>query len=347
MKYLITGSSGFIGFHLARRLLEQGAVVLGIDALTEYYDVALKLARQAILEDYQRFHALTFDITDAAKLRQAIDDFEPDVILHFAAQAGVRYSITHPDAYVSTNLVGTFNVLEACRHHPVRHLLIASTSSVYGANTQMPFAEVDAADRPLTLYAATKKAGEAMGHAYAHLFGVPTTELRFFTVYGPWGRPDMALFKFTRNILAGMPIDVYNHGQLARDFTYVDDLVSSIVALTECVPLCGKPVCPMDSLSTVAPYRVVNVGGGAPVSLDRFISVLEEATGRKAIRRNLPMQDGDVANTFASTVLLECLVGRAPLTPIDVGIPHFVDWYIDHYHITPLAAAAAASPALP
>ena len=345
MKFIVTGSAGFIGFHMSRLLLAKGHEVLGIDAMTPYYDPALKASRVDILTASPNFSELTGDIADAEMMFSAFERFKPDVVLHFAAQAGVRYSISNPEAYVGSNLIGTFNVLEACRRHPVRHLLIASTSSVYGANERFPFAETDKADLPLTFYAATKKSCEAMAHSYAHLFAIPTTMLRFFTVYGPWGRPDMALFKFTRAIIEGEPIEVFNHGHMTRDFTYIDDLVAAISALVDEPPVIGEPVGPSDTLSPVAPHRVVNIGGGTPVRLGHFIDLIEKAIGMPATRIMLPMQDGDVPNTFASSGLLECLIGRPPSTPVEVGVPRFVDWYRS-YHLQqePVAEPARSLP---
>jgi UDP-glucuronate 4-epimerase len=326
----VTGSSGFIGYHVALRLLERGERVVGLDAMTPYYDVALKRARLARLAAHPGFRFIEADLNDRAALASAMAD-RPRAVIHLAAQAGVRYSITHPDAYVDTNVGGTFALLEACRAWPVDHLIIASTSSVYGANDTMPFRETDKADTPLTLYAATKKATEAMAHSYAHLFGTPTTAARFFTVYGPWGRPDMALFKFTSAILEGRPIEVFNGGEMTRDFTYIDDVVEALLHLVDRPPVVGAPVAPEDTLSPVAPFRVVNMGGGAPVHLGRFIELIEAAVGREAIKVLLPMQEGDVPATAASPALLEALIGRVPSTPVEVGVPAFVDWYRRHY----------------
>lgn len=332
MKFLITGTAGFIGFHLSRRLLADGHQVVGIDNFSHYYDVTLKEARNAVLEKHGNgFKVLRISLEDSDALNSAWEDAAPDVVVHLAAQAGVRYSIEHPEAYVSSNLVGTFNVLEAARRFKPGHLLAASTSSAYGANTEMPFRETDQAVHPLTLYAATKSATELMGHSYSHLFGIPTTFFRFFTVYGPWGRPDMALFKFTKAILANQPIDVFGHGNMSRDFTFVDDLVESIVRLTRAIPG-GAPVAG-DTLSPVAAYRLVNIGGGAPSSLMDYISELERALGRQAEKKFLPMQDGDVAATYASADLLEALTAYKPSTPISVGVPAFVAWYREHYGV--------------
>ena len=332
MRFLVTGSAGFIGFHLCRRLLAEGHQVVGVDNFSAYYDVALKHARNTQLETHHNaFKVERLDLENDAELMRAWESAAPDVVVHLAAQAGVRYSIDHPEAYVSSNLVGTFNVLEAARRFQPKHLLAASTSSAYGANTEMPFRERDRAVHPLTLYAATKGATELMGHSYSHLFGVPTTFFRFFTVYGPWGRPDMALFNFAKAIMAGEAIDVYGKGEMSRDFTFVDDLVESIVRLCNVVPNTG-PV-EGDTLSPVAPFRLVNVGGGAPSGLMDYITELEKALGREAKKRFLPMQDGDVRATFASADLLERLTGYKPSTPISVGVPAFVDWYREHYRV--------------
>lgn len=326
-KVLITGTAGFIGFHLARRLLEEGAEVVGIDAMTDYYDVALKRQRHAMLRQFPRFTAHEARIEEPGRL-EALFASRPDIAIHLAAQAGVRHSIDAPRSYVDSNLIGTFELLEAARAHPPAHLMIASTSSAYGANTVMPYAETDKADTQMSFYAATKKATEAMAHSYAHLYGVPTTLFRFFTVYGPWGRPDMALFKFTRAILKGEPIEVYNHGDMLRDFTYIDDLVEGIYRLIDLPP---NAAVEGDSRSPVAPCRVVNIGNGAPTRLLDFIEAIEEATGKRAERRMLPMQPGDVPATWAATDLLERLVGKLPQTPLRQGVGQFVDWYRESY----------------
>ena len=330
MRFLVTGSAGFIGFHLCRRLLADGHQVVGIDNFSAYYDVALKHARSAMLESHHNaFKVERLELEDSAALNRAWEAAAPDVVVHLAAQAGVRYSIDHPEAYVSSNLVGTFNVLEAARRFQPKHLLAASTSSAYGANTEMPFRETDRAVHPLTLYAATKGATELMGHSYSHLFGIPTTFFRFFTVYGPWGRPDMALFKFTRAIMADEPIEIFGQGEMSRDFTFVDDLVEGIVRLCDAIP--GTEAVEGDTLSPVAPFRLVNVGGGAPSGLMDYVAELEKALGREAKKTFLPMQDGDVRATFASADLLRRLTGYTPSTPISVGVPAFVAWYREHY----------------
>lgn len=329
-RILVTGSAGFIGFHTASLLLQSGASVLGVDNFAPYYDVSLKEARTAILANHPGFNLARLSIEDAGALGEAWRAFAPDTVIHLAAQAGVRYSIDHPADYVAANIVGTFNLLELARRNPIRHFLAASTSSVYGANTQMPFAETQATQSPMSLYAATKGAGELMGHSYSHLFGIPATFFRFFTVYGPWGRPDMALFKFTRAMLDDQPIDIFNNGQMARDFTYVDDLVAALVALIDAVPG-DTPVSPHDSLSPVAPFRTVNIGGGTPVPLMDYVAALEAAVGKSARKNFLPMQPGDVPATEASPELLRALIGFVPQTPVGEGVKHFVDWYRKHY----------------
>lgn len=331
---LITGTAGFIGFHLARLLVKEGFKVVGIDAMTDYYDVTLKQRRHAILRESNAFTAEEFDICDSATLLRFARQAQPEVIVHLAAQAGVRYSLEQPRAYVETNIVGTFNVMECARELEVEHLLMASTSSVYGANTTMPFTELDKADTPLTIYAASKKANEAMGHSYAHLWNLPTTMFRFFTVYGPWGRPDMALFKFTKGIIEGTPIDIYNHGEMWRDFTYIDDLVLGIRLLIDTVP--RRPESPdaiqtWDSLSPAAPFRIVNIGNNTSVRLEDFIDAIEQEVGRKAVRNYTEMQPGDVPATWADGSLLSRLTGYAPRTDIRDGVRQFVAWYRDYY----------------
>ncbi|SCM77990.1 UDP-glucuronate 5'-epimerase [uncultured Pleomorphomonas sp.] len=330
MRFLITGTAGFIGFHLARRLLDAGHFVVGFDGMTPYYDVRLKEARHALLERSNGFRAVIGQLEDAAALRQAAELAEPEVIVHLAAQAGVRYSLENPKAYVDANLTGSWNVLELARAFEVRHLMLASTSSVYGANDKVPFAEADKTDEPLTLYAASKKAMEAMGHSYAHLWKIPTTAFRFFTVYGPWGRPDMALFKFVDAIDRGEPIDVYGEGHMRRDFTYVDDLVEAIVRLVPVAPGEDNRVTVggvTDTLSRQAPFRVVNIGGGQPVGLLDFIAAIEAALGKPAVRNLLPMQKGDVPQTYAAPDLLEALTGYVPQTDVPTGVKNFVEWY--------------------
>ena len=335
MRCLITGTAGFVGFHVAKRLLQQGHEVTGVDGMTPYYDVKLKEDRHALLEQLGGFHAHHCMLEDADKLRAIAERSAPELVIHLAAQAGVRHSLENPRDYVDSNIVGSFNVLEISRQLRPRHLVIASTSSVYGANTDFPLAETDRADHPLTFYAASKKSVEAIAHCYAHLWGVPITVFRFFNAYGPWGRPDMALFKFVENILAGRPIDIYNHGNMERDFTYVDDLVESVIRLSELAPArrSGAGIVDTDSSSPVGPYRVVNIGGGHPVSLLTFIEEIERTLGQKAKRNYMDMQMGDVPRTEASTEFLEALIGYRPATPISAGIGEFVRWYRKYYRI--------------
>ncbi|MBZ4688758.1 MAG: dTDP-glucose 4,6-dehydratase 2 [Cereibacter sp.] len=332
----ITGTAGFIGFHLARELLTAGFRVVGFDGMTDYYDVALKRRRHAILLQNPGFSAIEGRLEDADLVLRSIREAAPDVIVHLAAQAGVRYSLENPRSYVESNLVGTFNVMEAAREIAVGHLLMASTSSVYGGNTDMPFEESQRTDMPLTLYAATKKANEHMAHSYAHLWKIPTTMFRFFTVYGPYGRPDLALFKFVRAALAGEAIDVYNHGDMARDFTYVGDLVRGIRLLIDCPPQEAEDPAAIpewDSLSRVAPFRVVNIGNGQTVRLLDFIEETEKALGMPIRRNMLPMQKGDVPATWANSDLLFNLTGFRPDTPIAQGIGEFVAWYREYYDL--------------
>ena len=333
MRVLITATAGFIGFHLARRLIADGHFVAGLDGMTPYYDVSLKEARHATLARSNAFRAHIAMLEDDARLRDIIAEEKPEIIVHLAAQAGVRYSLENPRAYVDANLVGTFNVMEGAKAAGVRHFLLASTSSVYGANAKMPFQETDRTDHPMTLYAATKKATEDMAHSYAHLWKIPTTAFRFFTVYGPWGRPDMALFKFVKATLAGEPIDVYGHGDMKRDFTFVEDLVEAIARLIETAPREGEPVAEFDSLSPAAPYRVVNIGGGSPVGLLDYVDAVERALGMPVQRRYLDMQKGDVPATWASPELLRKLINYAPATDVGTGVKAFVDWYRDYYRV--------------
>lgn len=333
MRFLVTGTAGFIGFHLVRRLLADGHVVQGVDGMTPYYDVELKKARHALLARSNRFTAHTLMLEDESRLAAIVAGAKPDVIVHLAAQAGVRYSLENPRAYVDSNLVGTFNLLELARRHKPRHFIFASTSSVYGANTDTPFKESDRTDHPLSLYAATKKACELMLHSYAHLFEISATVVRFFTVYGPWGRPDMALFKFVDAMLADRAIDIYGEGNMSRDFTYIDDLVEAIVRLVPLAP--ARENAPLtdgiDSLSPAAPFRVVNIGRGQPVDLLDFIVAIEKKLGRQAKKNMLPMQPGDVRATFASADLLQKLTGYRPATAIADGVGAFVDWYKEYY----------------
>lgn len=333
-RILITGTAGFIGFHLARLLLDEGFQVHGIDGMTDYYDITLKQRRHQILHQKPGFSATETMLEDADTIMRTARDFAPDAIVHLAAQAGVRYSLEQPRSYVDSNITGTFNVMEAARELQVKHLLMASTSSVYGANTDIPYRETDKADLPLTIYAATKKATEAMGHSYAHLHDLPTTMFRFFTVYGPWGRPDMAYFKFTRAILDDRPIDIYNHGDMYRDFTYVEDLVRGIRLLIDAVPHrpeTADAIPEGDSLSPVAPYRIVNIGNSRKVRLLDFVEAIEAELGRTATRNMMDMQPGDVPATWADATLLQTLTGYAPTTEFRDGIARFVAWYRDYY----------------
>lgn len=332
MRVFITGVAGFIGFHLARRMLAEGHEVLGYDGVTPYYDVSLKRRRLGLLESGNcQFRFVEAMLEDREALEAAAADFAPQVIIHLAAQAGVRYSLEQPRTYVDANLVGTFNLLEVARQVAPEHLLFASTSSVYGGNQQMPFREIDRADFPVSLYAATKKAGEAMSHSHAHLFGIPTTCFRFFTVYGPWGRPDMALFKFVSAMLGDRPIEVYGEGRMRRDFTYVDDLVDAILRLIPQVPQAGRPVGDVDSISAVAPWRSVNIAGGQPVELMAFIAAIEKSLRRTALKRMLPMQPGDVVATWADPSLLKMLTGDIPQTSVEEGVANFVAWFQDEF----------------
>jgi len=336
MRILVTGSAGFIGFHLSEALLQAGHRVVGYDGMTSYYDVALKKRRHQLLSQHEHFRREENMLEDYDRLRAIALEEKPDVIVHLAAQAGVRYSLENPRAYVDANLLGAFNVMEVARELEVKHLLMASTSSVYGANEKIPFAETDKADAPMTLYAATKKANEAMAHSYAHLHGIPTTMFRFFTVYGPWGRPDMALFKFTKGVLEGAPIDVYNEGDMYRDFTYVTDLVRGIELLIDQppeAPDARSRAIEGDSLSPNAPHRVVNIGNGNKVRLVDFIEAIETACGRTAIKNFMPMQKGDVPATWADNSLLRTLTGYAPQTDVREGVQKFVDWYREYYSV--------------
>ncbi|MBS9475709.1 NAD-dependent epimerase/dehydratase family protein [Ancylobacter radicis] len=332
MRYLITGTAGFIGFHLARRLLEDGHEVVGYDGMTAYYNLKLKEARHAALGQFDAFRPVIGRLEDRSLLSETARAARPDVIVHLAAQAGVRYSLENPQAYLDSNLVGSWNVLELAKELEVKHLLLASTSSIYGANPTVPFHETDRADEPLTFYAATKKGMEMMGHSYAHLYKVPTTAFRFFTVYGPWGRPDMALFKFVSAMLEDQEIEIYGEGKMSRDFTYIDDLVEAILRLSAVPPNEDNRITDpagIDTLSHQGPFRVVNIGGGNPVGLLDFVETIEQIIGRPARRKMLPMQKGDVPRTFASPALLKGLTGYSPSTPLSVGVRAFVDWYMD------------------
>ena len=333
---LVTGSAGFIGYFTCRRLLADGFRVIGVDSLSDYYDPELKRRRQAGLLQNAGFVAINEPIETPGLLARIFADEQPDIVIHLAAQAGVRHSINHPRSYLESNLVGTFELLEAARAHPPQHMLLASTSSAYGANTEMPYRETMKADHPLSFYAATKKATEAMAHSYAHLFDLPVTMFRFFTVYGPWGRPDMALFKFTRAMLEGEPIDVYNHGEMMRDFTYVEDLAEAVRRLVDAPPVRPQgpgDIAEGDSLSPVAPWRVVNIGNSQPVQLSDMIGAIEDALGIKAKRNLMPMQPGDVPATWADAELLRTLTGYVPQTDIREGVQRFVAWYRDYYGV--------------
>ena len=333
-RVLVTGTAGFIGFHLARLLLDEGFRVHGFDGMTDYYDVSLKARRHQMLMQNPGFSKTEAMLEDAAAFDAMADEFKPDIIVHLAAQAGVRYSLENPRAYIDANVVGPFNVMEAARRHEVDHLLMASTSSAYGANTDMPYIETMKADTQMTIYAATKKATEAMGHSYAHLWNLPTTMFRFFTVYGPWGRPDMALFKFVDATLDGKPIDVYNHGEMYRDFTYIDDLVRGIRLLIDSVPERPESADQIeegDSLSPVAPYRIVNIGNSTSVRLLDFVDAIEEALGVPVTRNFMEMQKGDVPATWADAELLKKLTGYKPSTNVKDGITEFVTWFRDYY----------------
>ena len=333
MKVFITGTAGFIGFHLAKLLLDNNHIVHGYDGITEYYDINLKNKRHEILENFSDFSKTIGMLEDNFLLMESAKSFEPDVIIHLAAQAGVRYSLENPRAYIDSNIVGTFNVMECARELNVKHLLMASTSSVYGANTNMPFTESDKVETPLTIYAATKKANESMSHSYSHLWKIPTTMFRFFTVYGPWGRPDMALFKFTKGIIERTPIDIYNNGDMYRDFTYVEDLVNGIYKLINAVPGGSNTRVEEDSLSPVAPFRVVNIGNSEKIRLLDFIDAIEDELQLKAIRNYMPMQEGDVPATWADASLLNKLTGYKPQTSYKEGVKNFVNWYKDYHEI--------------
>lgn len=329
MRVLVTGAAGFIGYHLAKRLLHQGDIVVGLDNINDYYDVNLKKARLAHLKKIDTFHFVPLDVANRTLMAELFQKERFDRVVHLAAQAGVRYSLENPYAYIDSNLVGFIHILEGCRHHDVKHLVYASSSSVYGANTKMPFSVHHNVDHPLSLYAATKKANELMAHTYSHLYGLPTTGLRFFTVYGPWGRPDMALFRFTQKILSGEPIDVYNYGKHRRDFTYIDDIVEGVTRVLDRIPSPNKAWSgdTPDAATSLAPYQLYNIGNNQPVDLMVYIKVLEEALGKKAKMNMLPLQQGDVPDTYADTHDLEQDVGFKPQTSVKEGIRHFVEWY--------------------
>ncbi|WIG56997.1 MAG: UDP-glucuronate 5'-epimerase [Rhodanobacteraceae bacterium] len=335
MRILVTGAAGFIGSALSLRLLARGDDVLGVDNLNDYYDVTLKQARLDRLTPHPTFRFAKLSIEDRPALEKAFHDFRPQRVVNLAAQAGVRYSIENPYAYVESNLVGFINILEACRHGKVEHLVYASSSSVYGANRKLPFSVQDPVDHPVSLYAATKKANELMAHTYSHLYNLPTTGLRFFTVYGPWGRPDMALFLFTRKILAGEPIDVFNHGHHTRDFTYIDDIVEGVVRTLDRVPGPDPAYDPLhpNSATSAAPYRVYNIGNSHPVQLSHYIEMLEACLGRKAEKNLLPLQPGDVPDTSAEVTELMADTGYRPDTPVEEGVRRFVDWYRRYYGV--------------
>lgn len=335
MKFLVTGAAGFIGYHVAERLLAAGHQVVGIDNLNDYYDVRLKMARLELLSDKSEFQFIKMNLADREGMAGLFAEQKFQRVIHLGAQAGVRYSLENPLAYADANLIGHLNVLEGCRHNKVEHLLYASSSSVYGLNRKLPFATEDSVDHPVSLYAATKKANELMSHSYSHLYGIPTTGLRFFTVYGPWGRPDMALFKFTKAILAGESIDVYNHGEMHRDFTYIDDIAEAIVRLQAVIPQSdaswtveqGSPA------SSSAPYRVYNIGNSSPVKLMEYIRALEQALGIEARKNMLPMQPGDVLDTSADTAELYRVIGFKPETGVEEGVKSFVEWYKSFYKV--------------
>ena len=338
MKILVTGNAGFIGFHVARRLLERGDTVIGLDVVNDYYDPELKEARLRLLDETARktnsgYAFIRANLADKQAVDAVFSEYRPDRVINLAAQAGVRHSLTHPDDYVEANIVGFTNILEACRHNGVEHLTYASTSSVYGANTTMPFSEHAGVDHPLQFYAATKRANELMAHAYSHLFSLPTTGLRFFTVYGPWGRPDMALFLFTRNILAGEPIKVFNHGNHTRDFTYIDDIAEGVIRSNDqlATPNPDWSSDDPDPATSNAPFRIYNIGNNSPVKLSEYIEAIEEATGKKAKKEMLPLQPGDVPDTFADVSELVKSVGYKPATSVKQGVAQFVDWYRDYF----------------
>lgn len=330
MNILVTGAAGFIGFHLSKRLLAEDYHVIGVDNLNDYYDVRLKKERLRQLQDNKKFTFYKVDLADSESLNQIFESYSIPIVINLAAQAGVRYSLTHPHSYVHSNLVGFVNILEACRHYHVEHLLYASSSSVYGANTKTPFSTQDSVDHPVSIYAATKKANELMAHTYSHLFNIPTTGLRFFTVYGPWGRPDMAYYSFTKDIIEGNAINVYNNGDMGRDFTYIDDIVEGIVKLLDHPP---KPDTNrnLDPSTSHAPYKIYNIGNNSPVRLMDFINTLEKLIGKKANIEFLPMQPGDVKETYADITDLQKAAGFSPATPLEIGLDHFVNWY-KKYH---------------
>ena len=335
MKILVTGAAGFIGFTTSKKLLERGDTVVGLDNFNDYYDVSLKESRAAVLDAYDNFSMHRIDLADRDAIEKLFAAEKFDKVVHLAAQAGVRYSIENPHSYIESNIVGTLHILEGCRHNNVQHLVYASSSSVYGANTTMPFSIHQNVDHPLALYGATKKANELMAHTYSNLYNLPTTGLRFFTVYGPYGRPDMALFLFTKNIIAGKPIDVFNYGKHRRDFTYIDDIVEGVIRTMDhtAEPNSEWDAASPDPGTSRAPYRIYNIGNQQPVELMQYIEVLEECLGRKAEKNLLPLQDGDVPDTYADAEDLVNDVGYKPSTPITTGIRNFVDWYLDYYNV--------------
>ena len=334
---LVTGAAGFIGYHISKRLLHEGWRVVGLDCMSDYYDVSLKERRESMLMQSASYRSLHDKVETPNVLMNLFKSERPDFVIHLAAQAGVRYSIENPRAYLESNINGTFELLEAARAYPPEHMLLASTSSAYGANEDMPYRETIMADHQMSFYAATKKSSESMAHSYAHLFNLPITMFRFFTVYGPWGRPDMALFKFTKAIMNGDQIDVYNHGDMSRDFTYIDDLMDGVRLLIDAIPgdvdQLAKSAHVVDSKSQVAPFRVVNIGNSKPVKLLDFITAIEDSIGIKAVKNLMPMQAGDVPATWADTSLLESLTGYKPSTNLSTGVQNFVDWYREYYNV--------------
>lgn len=334
MRFLVTGAAGFIGFYVCQRLLAMGHQVTGIDNLNDYYEVKLKLDRLAQLTGKTNFEFVQLDLADREGVALLFERGQFQRVIHLGAQAGVRYSLENPMAYADSNLIGTLTILEGCRKHNVEHLVYASSSSVYGMNTKMPFATSDRVDHPVSLYAATKKANELMAHTYSHLYGIPTTGLRFFTVYGPWGRPDMAMFLFTKAIADGQPIKVFNHGQMQRDFTYIDDIVEGIIRIQDKVPLANNKWNGSDASESSAPYKIFNIGNNQPVKLMTFIEAIEKALGKEAVKQYLPMQDGDVPATYADINDLHQAVGFKPSTPIETGVQQFVDWFKSYYNVS-------------
>jgi UDP-glucuronate 4-epimerase len=335
MKILVTGAAGFIGFHTAKQLLERGDTVVGLDNFNDYYDVSLKESRATVLDDFEKFSMARIDLADREAMEALFAKEKFDKVIHLAAQAGVRYSIENPHSYIESNIVGTLHILEGCRHNDVEHLTYASSSSVYGANTTMPFSIHQNVDHPLALYGATKKANELMAHTYSNLYGLPTTGLRFFTVYGPYGRPDMALFLFTKNIIEGKPIDVFNYGKHKRDFTYIDDIVEGVVRTSDHTAQPNEnwdPAKP-DPGTSMAPYRIYNIGNAQPVELMSYIGAIEDCLGKKAEKNLLPLQAGDVPDTWANTEDLVADVDYQPSTPVEVGVKNFVDWYLEFYKV--------------